>query len=128
MEYKRLTKRFTGGSPYTEYASNYDILCRLAELEDKIEQGTLIELPCKVGDTIYIPWVYDNNRGISFHEIERIEIYKYCIDLFFEVDTDIEYLWTYIYGRGQFGISECGTRFFLTREEAEKRLKELENG
>ena len=45
MEYKRLTKRFTGGSPYTEYASDYDILCRLAELEDKIEQGTLIELP-----------------------------------------------------------------------------------
>ena len=46
MAYKRLTKRFTGGSPYTEYASNYDILCRLAELEDKIENGTLIELPC----------------------------------------------------------------------------------
>ena len=46
MKYDRLTKRFTGGSPYSEYASNYDILCRLAELEDKIEQGTLIELPC----------------------------------------------------------------------------------
>ena len=25
----------------------------LAELEDKIENGTLIELPCKVGDTVY---------------------------------------------------------------------------
>ena len=30
-----------------------DCLNRLAELEDKIEQGTLIELPCKVGDTVY---------------------------------------------------------------------------
>ena len=28
---------------------------RLAELEDKIEDGTLIELPCKVGDTVYYP-------------------------------------------------------------------------
>lgn len=26
---------------------------RLAELEDKLEQGTLIELPCKIGDTVY---------------------------------------------------------------------------
>uniref|UniRef100_UPI004027A9BA hypothetical protein n=1 Tax=Eubacterium sp. TaxID=142586 RepID=UPI004027A9BA len=27
---------------------------RLAKLEDKLENGTLIELPCKVGDTVYI--------------------------------------------------------------------------
>ena len=32
---------------------NTEIYNRLAELEDKIEQGTLIELPCKVGDTVY---------------------------------------------------------------------------
>ncbi|MBQ2894963.1 MAG: hypothetical protein IJE92_05540 [Clostridia bacterium] len=43
-DYKRLTKRFTGGSPYTEYASDHEILSRLAELEDKIENGTLIEV------------------------------------------------------------------------------------
>lgn len=99
---------------------------QVKEYQDKIEQGTLVELPCKVGDTIYIPWVYDNTCGISFHEIERIEIYKYYIYLFFEVYTDSEYLWTYIYGRGEFSISECGKKFFLTREEAEKRLKELQ--
>ena len=27
---------------------------RLAELENKIENGLLIELPCKIGDTIYV--------------------------------------------------------------------------
>ena len=27
---------------------------QVAELEDKIENGTLIELPCKVGDTVYV--------------------------------------------------------------------------
>lgn len=56
-------------------------LKRLAELEDKIENGTLIELPCKVGDTIYVPWVYDGEYGVSFHEIKRIEIYKGGTDL-----------------------------------------------
>ena len=124
MEYKRLTESYKGSPLHTdmEVTDGDEIYERLAELEDKIEQGTLIELPCKVGDTIYIP----NNYGISFHEIERIEIYKNRIDLFFEVDTDIEYLWTYTYGRGQFSISECGTRFFLTREEAEKRFLGLQ--
>lgn len=29
------------------------ILDRLAELEDKIEDGTLVELPCKVGTIVY---------------------------------------------------------------------------
>ena len=101
------------------------VLDRLGELEDKIEQGTLIELPCKVGDTIYVPWVYDDKSCVSFHEITRIEIYKNSIDLCFYVDTDIYYVWVYIYSQGRFSISELGNRFFLTREEAEKRLKEL---
>ena len=30
-----------------------EIYNRLAELEDKIENKTLVELPCKAGDTVY---------------------------------------------------------------------------
>ena len=40
-----------------------DCLNRLAELETKIEQGTLIELPCKVGDTVY--WLVANKYIIE---------------------------------------------------------------
>ena len=43
-EYKRLTKRV--GNEVHELAWSGEILHRLAELEDKIENGTLIELPC----------------------------------------------------------------------------------
>ena len=39
------------------YACNHqceaDCMCKLADYEDKEEQGLLIELPCKVGDTMY---------------------------------------------------------------------------
>ena len=105
--------------------------CR--EILDKIENGTLIELPCKVGDTIYVPWVYDGEYGVSFHEIKRIEIYKGGIDILFDVDEgnfDIDALYAvlYIYNAGRFNLSLLGERFFITREEAEKRLKELQNG
>ena len=126
MKYKRLTETDRENGIVAAFANDAEILNRLAEIEDKIEQGTLIELPCKVGDTIYIPWVYDNTYGVSFHEITRIEIYKNSIDLCFYVDTDIYYLWVYIYGEGRLSILELGNKFFLTREEAEKRLKELQ--
>lgn len=35
---------------YDRFLETYN---RLSELEDKIEKGTLVELPCKVGTTIY---------------------------------------------------------------------------
>ena len=46
MEYKRLTKRTeTGGVKYAKSGIYAEDICeRLAELEDKIEQGTLIEV------------------------------------------------------------------------------------
>ena len=48
MEYKRLTKSYKGAPLHTdmEVTDGDEIYERLAELEDKIEQGTMIELPC----------------------------------------------------------------------------------
>ena len=55
-DYKRLTERcideegdfFEKGTRFTlKNAPDGEILERLAELEDKIESGTLVELPCK---------------------------------------------------------------------------------
>lgn len=91
---------------YERFMETYN---RLAELEDKIEQGTLIELPCKVGDIFY---------GISGKEV-----FKYMVLAIKLVRNnkivlctvyDIEFI--------------LGKDAFLTREEAEKRLKELQNG
>lgn len=47
-DYQRLTVKNVG--IYTQIKDDYstfDCLRRLAELEDKIENGTLVELPCK---------------------------------------------------------------------------------
>ena len=46
MKYERLTK---SGLFYTEG----EAMDRLWELEDKIENGTLVELPCKAGTIVY---------------------------------------------------------------------------
>ena len=57
-KYKRLTIKCEVGIGLTETSGNivndYEkVVNRLAELEDKIERGRLVELPCNVRDTVY---------------------------------------------------------------------------
>lgn len=85
------------------------VINRLAKLEDKIENGTLIELPCKVGDKVY----YVN----EYRPTPRIEEYKV-------------YTFTFDFKHGIVLMVENGYGFyknqiFLTKAEAEAKLKEL---
>lgn len=48
LEYKRLTVKRADGEPTVRSNITIQVLInRLAKLEDKIENGTLVELPCK---------------------------------------------------------------------------------
>lgn len=73
---------------------------RLSELEDKLEAGRLVELPCKVGDTVYI--VGRKYRAGSYESFINTGKFRY---------SDME---------------KVGDTVFLTREAAEARLKEME--
>ena len=98
----------------------------LAELEDKIEQGTMIELPCKVGDTVY--WVWEEYTNGKQHlsieewqvEVIHIEENEWAVKGFGKEreDGSRPFFWCH--------SSRFGIWWFLTREEAEKRLKELQ--
>ena len=115
MEYKRLTERVRN---HILVESQTDALDRLAELEDKIEKGTLIELPCNVGDTIYVIQHIWDKKGIFVEEIDKRKADAfYVIGEFVDIEDNI---------LGEF--YRVGEEVFLTREEAEKRLKELQNG
>ena len=87
-----------------QIAEMYD---RLAELEDKIENGTLVELPCKVGDTamaIIDTLAYDN----SLQRV-KIEGLAYIVK---DENGDITF--------------QHINRLFSNEAEAEARLKELQ--
>ena len=137
MKYERLTRRNADGTTwvkcavcdiqdkcdFTKESCCQELQDRLAELEDKIENGTLIELPCKVGDTVY----FAVNNGWDCAEIDEIHIFK--DDIVFEwVQYDRGYELTELWDCGDFSLKDIGKTVFLTREEAEKRLKELQNG
>ena len=99
---------------------------KLATYEDLEEQGLLVRLPCKVGDT-----VWDNDFGYPVsYEINAFS-YGYC-DSYVEPDIENEIIFYYENYNGSitgaFPMSELGKTVFLTREEAEKKLEKMKNG
>ena len=98
------------------------VLKKLADYEDLEEQGLLVRLPCKVGDTVYrvdagakqpiIPMTvseihflcYKNERAVRFDAIGKEDMGESC-----------------------YRLEDIGRIVFLTHEEAEKKLEESQN-
>ena len=80
---------------------------KLAEYETAEDEGRLLILPCKAGDTVYHVGSYS---GITKHTIRELI-----------VDTEGAYACSLC----KFPISQFGVSVFLTYEEAEKALGEL---
>lgn len=98
------------------------ILEKLADYEDLEDQGLLVRLPCKVGDTVYrvnagakkpiIPMTvseihflcYKNERAVRFDAIGKEDMGESC-----------------------YRLEDIGRIVFLTHEEAERKLEEMKN-
>nr|DAD95027.1 MAG TPA: hypothetical protein [Siphoviridae sp. ctGfF74] len=111
-----------GGCPIDNCREVIEALNKLGEYEKAEEQGVLVRLPCKVGDT-----VWDIDTG--YPEPYKITAFSYgCHDLVgFGCDDDITFYYTSRRRQtaGAFLLSEIGKTVFLTCEEAEKKLKEM---
>lgn len=119
---ERLTKIYSDGThgasdslPCGENSYDYKNLLieRLGKYEDLEEQGRLIKLPCKAGDTIY-----------GLHKAMVCELDTETIGISKMPSGEILYLidgWEL--DKGDFGKT-----VFLTKSEAEAKLKELRGG
>ena len=94
----------------------------VGEYEDAEESGLLVRLPCEVGDTVYHIKNLYKGKKITSRVIEQL-----CIDSFVIGDNGKPQAnvcdnerndWHY------YDIVDFGRYVFLTREEAEKVLKE----
>lgn len=129
MSYKRLTSRNKFGfacynGVFTENGIQ-EIINRLAELEDKIENGTLVEFPCKVGDTVWYAKYYtfnDNQTPITI--LESWEVFGF---LMWEDYTTFKVTHKGTMDYRAFGIEEIGDCWFLTKAKADAKLKELKD-
>lgn len=85
---------------------------RLAEYEDAEEQGLLVRLPCKVGDTVWFQTYKNGERvGIKPHRVEKIKVLAQLERGYAEPLTEIQE-W------------EFGKTVFTSREAAEKALED----
>lgn len=103
------------------------ILEKLADYEDLEEQGLLVRLPCKVGDMLW----YNILGYTESYEIKAFS-YGYCdgyIEAGEEIGDEIIFYCENHTGSiiGSFPMSGIGKIVFLTHEEAEKKLEEIQN-
>ena len=120
---KRLTQTSDKGG--VAFTFDLDVICqpsemkkilkiaeKLKEYEDLEEQGLLLRLPCKVGDTLYrlVPNLY--------REYVEIKIAQFVINkngIYFITDKGVSW-----------SVDKIGKTVFLTKSEAEQKLKEME--
>lgn len=132
---ERLTERVYDGLIIIKQDSgdegNYKAADKLATYEDLEEQGLLVRLPCKVGDDVYIipsPTVYRLNIINGYEKLNKI-----CHQHVGTIVITAGH-W-YATSREEYGVYNekvlndiaFGTTWFLTREEAEKKLEEMKN-
>lgn len=91
------------------------VLEKLATYEDLEEQGLLVRLPCKVGDTVYVP----TRNFVSELRITMVSVDMHGAYFSWMLNSGI---YPNLDG---FSKSKLGKIVFLTREEAEKKLEEM---
>ena len=89
-------------------------LKHLEELVDAENEGRLVVLPCKVGDTV---WILDHKFSA---EIEKISLGGEDGLCFEWTEYDRGFELTEVWDEGYFTEKDIGKTVFLTREEAER--------
>lgn len=91
---------------------------RIRKLLAADDEGRVVVLPCKVGDMLY---EVTGRKTISVYKVKAIRVELF--GLFIEWDIVEGFVWQYLNG---INANEIGKTVFLSREEAEKALQEME--
>lgn len=125
---ERLTRRSANGTgvyatpsgePVKWENNRHNVLQKLADYEDLEEQGRLIKLPCKVGDTVYEIHYTNRQYVILSHVVSKFVIIPYRfsrVEIYFENENGFS---------TSDLLGQLNEDLFLTRVEAEAKLKEL---
>lgn len=87
----------------------------LAYYKKSVDQGRLLHLPCKAGDTVYLEAEYENE--ITEGRVTEISVLPDGVCIYVEREI----------GSGcseGYGVNDFGYDVFLKREDAEKAIKE----
>lgn len=104
-----------------------DAVTRLAEYEDAEEQGLLLWLPCKVGDTIYvIPSKVNYDLNVINKRKKNNRVYEQKVHSI-EMFSNDRYLLTTCDGLRSMLADSYKEIWFLNKEEAEDALQKMQD-
>lgn len=126
-QYKRLTnQKWSENIDLTQELGYSYIYKRLYELEDKIENKMIVEMPCKIGDTIYYANFFTSSPRIEEYVVTGIKIY--ANELLHKISTEIECYpvkdGPCSFGRYAFTDSNS---IFTSRAKAKQELEKFQN-
>ena len=133
---ERLTERYdiTPDGESDVWVKQHDYISaarKLCDYEDLEEQGLLVRLPVKIGDDIYkIPSKanYDLNVLNGYKANNRVYHQKAYSIVFLQSGWFVQCDKDSIHAPNVICVDvEYGKTWFLTREEAEKKLEEIQN-
>ncbi len=107
-------------------ATQQEAIDYLGAIEDKIEKGRLVELPCKVGQECWFILQRKDTIKLFYGQVDRFEVSDKLyieVEALYETDKPDDY-WMGV-GEVEFTEKRIGTVLFFDKLEAEKRLKEL---
>jgi len=122
VEMERLVY-FTGDIALVDNLSIEDCMAiqeplkKLHDYEIAEEQGLLLRLPCKVGDMLYV--LVDMNEEGKYTRWKG----DFVKSIYLNPDNEWMIEFTYVWHDRR--LFEIGKSVFLTKEEAEQKLKEL---
>ena len=101
-----------------DYANKVEEVCDFFK-----DKARYIELPCKVGDTVYAPWRWAFQQGVATVKVEEIKFYDSQMHYMFLIDMESDdECFNQSFG-GWKTDKSIGETVFLTREEAEAKMK-----
>lgn len=121
---ERLTRRNANGTGVyatpsgepVKWENNYhNVLQKLTDYEDLEEQGFLLRLPCKLGDTIYS--IANDGKIYPVKATREVRIVNGVLHIICESCRYSDLV----------SYDDIGKTIFLTKSEAEQKLKEMEN-
>ena len=87
------------------------------------QSENVIELPFKVGDTVYVPWRWAFQKGVASVKVEEIKFYDTQMHYMFLIDMESDNeCFNQSFG-GWKTDKSVGNTVFLTKEEAEAKMK-----
>ena len=127
----------------------YQAIQKLAEYENLEEQGLLVRLPCKVGDTVFVDSKTIPTKNMEFEEVKEVPLFFEGKVVSFRQNGNGNYIklkikakWLHEWVDPDCGpdcayfetekyftypLSSIGKTVFLTKAEAEQKLKEMES-